>query len=130
MQIAQADQIDVLLGDTAGRLHNQTNLMQELTKVKKVIGKKHEAAPHEVWLVLDATVGQNGLRQAQQFKDAVGVTGVILTKLDGSAKGGIIFAISKVLRLPIRFVGVGEKASDLLPFDANRYVDALFDVDT
>ena len=129
MQIAQADQIDVLLGDTAGRLHNQTNLMQELTKVKKVISKKHEAAPHEVWLVLDATVGQNGLRQAQQFKDAVGVTGVILTKLDGSAKGGIIFAISKVLRLPIRFVGVGEKASDLLPFDANRYVDALFDRD-
>ena len=95
-----------------------------------MIGKKAEGRTHEVWLVLDATVGQNGLRQAQQFKDAVGVTGVILTKLDGSAKSGIIFAISKVLRLPIHFVGVGEKASDLLPFDANRYVDALFDVDT
>ena len=127
MHTAQSDQVDVLLGDTAGRLHNQTNLMHELTKVKKVIKKQKESAPHEVWLVLDATVGQNGLKQAQAFKEAVGVTGVILTKLDGSAKGGIIFSVSQQLNLPIRFIGIGEKETDLIPFNVSGFVDALLE---
>ena len=127
MHTAQSDQVDILLGDTAGRLHNQTNLMHELTKVKKVIKKQKESAPHEVWLVLDATVGQNGLKQAQAFKEAVGVTGVILTKLDGSAKGGIIFSVSQQLNLPIRFIGIGEKETDLIPFNVSGFVDALLE---
>ncbi len=127
MQAAKAEQCDFLLGDTAGRLHNKTNLMQELTKVKKVIGKQQDGAPHEVWLVLDATVGQNGLRQAEAFTEAVNVTGVILTKLDGTAKGGIVFAISRALGLPVRFIGVGEQATDLLPFDTNKFIEALLE---
>lgn len=127
MHIAQRDHVDVLLGDTAGRLHNQTNLMHELTKVKKVIQKQKDSAPHEVWLVLDATVGQNGLKQAVAFKEAVGVTGIILTKLDGSAKGGIIFSVSRQLNLPIRFIGIGEKETDLIPFNVSVFVDALLE---
>ena len=125
MQVAKSQHYDVLLGDTAGRLHNKTNLMQELAKVKKVIQKHNPDAPHETWLVLDATVGQNGLRQAQEFQKSVQITGIVLTKLDGTAKGGIVFAIARELGLPVRFIGVGEKASDLLPFDKKAFIDAL-----
>lgn len=127
LQAAAARQYDVLLADTAGRLHTQGHLMEELKKVRRVIGKIDATAPHEVLLVLDATIGQNALAQAQHFTQAVGVTGIILTKLDGTAKGGIIFAIANQLRIPIRFVGVGEAIDDLRPFDANEYVDALFE---
>ena len=127
MQVAQSEKRDILLADTAGRLHNKTNLMQELSKIKKVLAKHNPNAPHEVWLVLDATVGQNGLKQARAFRDSVDVSGVVLTKLDGTAKGGIVFAISRALELPIRYVGVGEKESDLLPFDADRFIEALLE---
>ena len=122
---AQARNIDVLIADTAGRLHTQGNLMQELEKIKRVIQKVDPAAPHEVMLVLDATSGQNALNQARQFNEAVGVTGITITKLDGTAKGGILVAVAKELGLPIRFVGVGEKLEDLGVFDAEGYTDAL-----
>ena len=130
IQAAKTKPFDVLLGDTAGRLHNKTNLMHELTKVKKVIQKQIPEAPHETWLVIDATVGQNGLKQAQEFKKSTDVTGVILTKLDGTAKGGIVFSISRELGLPVRFIGVGEQASDLIPFDRDKYIDALLTVES
>lgn len=126
LQAAQARGIHVLLVDTAGRLHTKDNLMEELKKVKRVMAKLDVEAPHEVLLVLDATTGQNGLRQAQAFQEAVEVTGLVLTKLDGTAKGGIIFSIVEALGLPIRFIGVGESSADLKPFDANAFVDALF----
>lgn len=126
VQAAQSRNIDVLIADTAGRLHNKDNLMEELKKVVRVMGKLDESAPHEVMLVLDAGTGQNALAQAKHFQEAVGVTGISLTKLDGTAKGGIIFAISKQLNLPIRFIGVGEQVDDLRPFDANDFVAALF----
>lgn len=126
MQAAQARQMDVLLADTAGRLHTKDNLMQELQKVKKVITKLDATAPHEVMLVLDATTGQNALIQAEQFNAAVKITGICLTKLDGTAKGGIIFAIAKKLGLPIRFIGVGEGIDDLRPFNARDFIEALF----
>ena len=129
MQKAKSDNFDILLGDTAGRLHNKTNLMHELAKVKKVIQKQDSRAPHETWLVIDATVGQNGLKQAEEFKKSVDITGVILTKLDGTAKGGIIFPISKQLGLPVRFIGVGEKETDLLPFNKKTFIDALLFAD-
>tara|TARA_B100001989_G_scaffold250667_1_gene228207 strand:- start:939 stop:1895 length:957 start_codon:yes stop_codon:yes gene_type:complete len=129
MQVATAQKADILLGDTAGRLHTKNNLMQELAKVRKVIQKHNPNAPHETWLVLDATVGQNGLKQAEEFQKSVSVTGVVLTKLDGTAKGGIVFAISKQLGLPVRFVGVGEKETDLLPFDKHAFIDALLSND-
>lgn len=127
LQSAIARQSDVLLADTAGRLHTQGHLMEELKKVKRVMGKISATAPHEVLLVLDASIGQNALTQAQHFTQAVGVTGIILTKLDGTAKGGIIFAIANQLHIPIRFIGVGEAIDDLRPFTADEYVEALFE---
>ncbi|EPJ48614.1 MAG: signal recognition particle receptor FtsY [Osedax symbiont Rs2] len=129
VQSAKAKGVDVLIADTAGRLQNKDNLMQELQKVIRVMQKLDATAPHEVMLVLDAGTGQNGLSQAQVFGEAVGVTGITLTKLDGTAKGGIIFAIAKSLSLPIRFIGVGEQVDDLQPFVADQFVSALFDQD-
>jgi len=127
VQAAQARSIDVVIADTAGRLHTQANLMEELKKVKRVMGKLDETAPHEVLLVLDAGTGQNALNQAQQFQQAVDVSGIVLTKLDGTAKGGIIFAIAKKMGLPIRFIGVGEGIDDLRAFHAGEFIDALFE---
>lgn len=129
LQAAQARNVDVLIADTAGRLSNKAHLMDELAKVVRVMGKLDEAAPHEVMLVLDAGTGQNALSQAAQFREAVGVTGITLTKLDGTAKGGVIFAIAQRLGLPIRFIGVGESAEDLRPFAAGEFIEALFDRD-
>jgi len=127
LQSAQAKGVDVLIADTAGRLQNKDNLMQELQKVVRVMQKIDPSAPHEVMLVLDAGTGQNAVSQARLFGEAVGVTGISLTKLDGTAKGGIIFAIAKQFGLPIRFIGVGEQIDDLRPFEAKAFVDALFD---
>jgi len=126
LQAAQARGTDVLIADTAGRLHNKDHLMEELRKVVRVMGKLDPDAPHEVMLVLDAGTGQNALSQASQFQQVVGVTGVSLTKLDGTAKGGVIFAIAKKLGLPIRFIGVGEAVEDLRPFEAEPFIRALF----
>jgi fused signal recognition particle receptor len=126
LEAARARNMDVLIADTAGRLHTQTNLMEELKKVRRVMGKLDENAPHEVMLVVDAGTGQNALNQARQFNEAIGLTGITLTKLDGTAKGGVIFAIANQLQVPIRFVGVGEGIDDLRPFDAEEFVDALF----
>jgi fused signal recognition particle receptor len=125
VQSARSKQIDVLLADTAGRLHSQSHLMEELKKVKRVIQRVDPGAPHEVLLVLDANQGQNALSQAQQFNEAVGVTGLVLTKLDGTAKGGIVIAIARSLRIPIRFVGVGEGPEDFGEFDARAFAAAL-----
>uniref|UniRef100_UPI0002559C31 signal recognition particle-docking protein FtsY n=1 Tax=Marinobacterium stanieri TaxID=49186 RepID=UPI0002559C31 len=127
LQSAQSRGVDVLIADTAGRLQNKDNLMQELEKVVRVMKKLDPDAPHEVMLVLDAGTGQNAISQAKQFKDSVGVTGITLTKLDGTAKGGIIFAIAKQFGLPIRFIGVGEQVDDLRPFEADEFVQALFE---
>lgn len=127
LESAQAKGTDVLIADTAGRLQNKDNLMNELAKVVRVMKKLDPAAPHEVMLVLDAGTGQNALSQAQTFQEAVGVSGVTLTKLDGTAKGGIIFAVARQLGLPIRYIGVGETADDLRPFAADEFVQALFD---
>ena len=127
VQSAQAKNIDILIADTAGRLQNKDNLMQELEKVVRVTQKLAPEAPHEVMLVLDAGTGQNALSQAKIFKESVGVTGISLTKLDGTAKGGVIFAIAKQMDLPIRFIGVGEQIDDLRPFKSQEFVDALFD---
>ena len=118
---------DPILVDTAGRLHTKVNLMNELEKIRRVAAREVTGAPHEVLLVLDATVGQNGLSQAREFMNVAGVNGVVLTKLDGTAKGGIAVAIAEELKLPIRYVGVGESIDDLVPFDVNEYVDALFE---
>ncbi|NRB37831.1 MAG: signal recognition particle-docking protein FtsY [Pseudomonadales bacterium] len=126
IQAGQSRGIDIILADTAGRLHNKDNLMNELEKVVRVMKKLDDTAPHEVMLVLDAGTGQNALAQATQFQKVVGVTGITLTKLDGTAKGGMIFAVSKQLGLPIRFIGVGEQVDDLRPFVASDFVDALF----
>ena len=117
---------DYLVIDTAGRLHTKVNLMSELQKIQRVTGKRIPDAPHEVLLVLDATTGQNGLEQARQFTNALNVTGIVLTKLDGTAKGGIVVAIQKQLGIPIKLIGVGEAIDDLQPFDARQFVDALF----
>jgi fused signal recognition particle receptor len=125
MQSAQARGADVLIADTAGRLHTQSNLMEELKKVKRVLGRLDPTAPHEVLLVLDAGQGQNALAQAQQFHQALGVTGLVLTKLDGTAKGGIVLAIADRLGLPVRYVGIGESAEDFGVFDAASFVDAV-----
>ncbi len=125
-QSAKAHNIDILIADTAGRLHTQDNLMEELKKIVRVIKKIDESAPHEIMLVLDANIGQNALHQAQEFHRAVNISGLTITKLDGTAKGGIIFAIAKSLKLPIRFIGFGEQIDDLQPFDATEFVDALF----
>ncbi len=127
LQSAQSRGVDVLIADTAGRLQNKDNLMQELEKVVRVMKKLDPDAPHEVMLVLDAGTGQNAISQAKQFKESVGVTGITLTKLDGTAKGGIIFAIAKQFGLPIRFIGVGEQVDDLRPFESDEFVQALFE---
>ncbi len=126
-QSAQAKNIDILIADTAGRLHTQDNLMQELEKIKRVIAKQNENAPHEVMLVLDGGAGQNALNQAKAFNEAVKLSGVTITKLDGTAKGGVVFAVSDALKLPIRYIGVGEGIDDLKPFKVQDFVDALFD---
>jgi fused signal recognition particle receptor len=122
---ARARGIDVLLADTAGRLQSQTGLMDELAKVKRVLARRDETAPHEVMLVLDASQGQNALVQAEKFHDALGLTGITVTKLDGSAKGGILLAIANKLKVPVRFIGIGEAAEDMQPFSAEDFVDAL-----
>ena len=126
IQAGKARGRDAILIDTAGRLHTRVNLMSELDKIRRVAARAAEGAPHEVLLVLDATVGQNGLAQAREFTSVAGVTGIVLTKLDGTAKGGIAVAIANDLKLPIRYVGVGEGIDDLIPFSAEEYVDALF----
>jgi fused signal recognition particle receptor len=126
LQAAQARGVDVLIADTAGRLHNKNHLMDELSKVKRVMSKLDAAAPDEVLLVLDAGTGQNAVNQAQQFIEATAVTGLVLTKLDGTAKGGVIFALSKKFGLPVRFIGVGEGIDDLQPFAAEPFIEALF----
>lgn len=123
---AKARAFDVLIVDTAGRLHTQTHLMRELEKIHRVVSKVIPGAPHEVLLVLDGTNGQNAIAQAEQFKKTVKCTGIVLTKLDGTAKGGAIFAIKNKLELPVKFIGVGEKLDDLEPFDPDAYVEALF----
>ncbi|MDZ7803711.1 signal recognition particle-docking protein FtsY [Thiohalophilus sp.] len=129
MAAARSRGIDVLIADTAGRLHTQSNLMDELKKVKRVMTKLDSAAPHEVMLVVDAGTGQNALVQAEQFHNAVGLSGITLTKLDGTAKGGVIFAIAQKLGVPIRYIGVGESIEDLRPFHAGEFVQALLGSD-
>jgi fused signal recognition particle receptor len=125
VQAGVARGVDIIMIDTAGRLHTRFNLMEELKKVHRVVGKAHAGAPHEVWLVLDATTGQNALQQARSFKEAVKVTGVILSKLDSSARGGMAFAIQRELGLPILFAGLGEKPEDLTPFDPDAFIDGI-----
>lgn len=123
---AVARGVDVVLVDTAGRLHTRSNLMEELQKIRRVIGRKLPGAPHEIWLVLDATTGQNAISQAQIFHESLGVTGIILTKLDGTAKGGIVVGICHQLGLPIGYIGIGERVDDLRPFDPEAFVEAIF----
>lgn len=125
IQSARAKAVDVIIIDTAGRLHNKTNLMNELNKISRVVSRELPQASKEVLLVLDGTTGQNGLIQAKQFKEIAGVTAIALTKLDGTAKGGIVIAVADALQVPVKFVGVGEKADDLMPFDARDFVEAL-----
>ncbi|MBL4567956.1 MAG: signal recognition particle-docking protein FtsY, partial [Porticoccus sp.] len=127
IESAQSRRVDVLIADTAGRLHTKSNLMEELKKIKRVMAKLDDSAPHEVMLVLDAGTGQNAINQMREFNDTVAVTGVALTKLDGTAKGGIIFSLCKHFSVPVRFVGLGEGVEDLQPFNAREYVHALFD---
>jgi fused signal recognition particle receptor len=127
LQAAVARKFDYVIVDTAGRLHTKSNLMAELEKMSRTASRVVPGAPHEVLLVLDATTGQNGLEQARKFTEASGVTGIVLTKLDGTAKGGIVIAIARELNLPIRYVGVGEQLDDLLPFDAGKFVASLFE---
>ncbi len=122
---ASSKNIDIVIADTAGRLHTQDNLMDELAKIKRVLGKLDSNAPHETLIVMDAGFGQNALHQVQQFNDSIGLTGLAVTKLDGTAKGGILFSIAKTLNLPVRFIGVGEGINDLRPFNASEFVDAL-----
>jgi fused signal recognition particle receptor len=126
LQSAKARRIDYVIVDTAGRLHTKHNLMAELEKMTRIAKREVPGAPHEVLLVIDATTGQNGLAQAREFTKSAGVTGVVLTKLDGTAKGGVVTAIAKELKIPIRFVGVGEKMDDLIEFSADDFVDSLF----
>lgn len=125
LQSAQSRNIDVLIADTAGRLHTQLSLMDELEKIKRVMTKLDSQAPHETLLVLDAGTGQNAMTQASKFKESIGVTGIVLTKLDGTAKGGMIFSVAEQLETPIRYIGVGETLDDLRPFDSDEFVDAL-----
>ncbi|MDC3317661.1 signal recognition particle-docking protein FtsY [bacterium] len=124
---AKAKNIDILIADTAGRLHTQGNLMQELEKIKRVLRKHNENAPHETMLVIDGGSGQNAINQAKEFNKTVGLNGISITKLDGTAKGGVVFAISDELKLPVRYIGVGEGINDLKPFNAKKFVDALFE---
>ncbi len=128
LQSARAKGVDVLIADTAGRLHTQSNLMEELKKIHRVMSRIDPEAPHEVMLVVDAGTGQNALNQAREFHQAVGVTGITVTKLDGTARGGVLFAIANELKLPIRFIGVGEAAKDLRPFDAGAFVNAILPI--
>jgi len=125
LQTARSRHVDVLVADTAGRLHTQSGLMDELAKIRRVLGKLDADAPHEVLLVIDGTTGQNAISQVRQFKDAIGVSGLVVTKLDGTAKGGVVFALAREFGLPIRYVGLGEKAQDLRVFDAAAFVDGL-----
>ena len=125
MNAARARRVDVVLVDTAGRLHNKQNLMNELNKISRVVDRELPGCDRETLLVLDATTGQNGLIQAKQFKEAAGITGIVLTKLDGSAKGGIVIAIAQELQVPVKFIGVGEGIDDLMPFEAEKFVEAL-----
>lgn len=125
-QAAKARDIDILIADTAGRLHTHHNFMEELKKIKRIIQKLDPTAPHEVLLVLDATIGQNSINQVKQFNETVGVTGICMTKLDGTAKGGTIFAIADETKIPIRFIGIGENIDDLKPLDAQDFINALF----
>ena len=127
LKAAEARGVDVVIVDTAGRLHNKDNLMRELGKISRIIDREMPKAARETLLVLDATTGQNGLRQAQGFREGVGISGIVLTKLDGTARGGIVFAIAQELALPVKFVGVGEKADDLLPFEPKAFVQALLE---
>ncbi len=124
---ASSKNIDIVIADTAGRLHTQDNLMDELAKIKRVLGKIDANAPHETLIVMDAGFGQNALHQAQQFHNSIGLTGLAVTKLDGTAKGGILFSIAKTLKLPVRFIGIGESINDLRPFNAAEFVDALLE---
>jgi fused signal recognition particle receptor len=126
LQAATARKVDVLIADTAGRLHTKTNLMDELSKIARVMKKLDPDAPHEVLLVVDAGTGQNAVNQALQFDQAVGLSGIIVSKLDGTAKGGVVFAMAGQVKVPIRFIGVGEGLADLREFDAKEFVDALF----
>jgi fused signal recognition particle receptor len=128
LQSARAKGIDVLIADTAGRLHTQSNLMEELKKIRRVMSRIDPDAPHEVMLVLDAGTGQNALNQAREFNQAIGLTGITITKLDGTARGGVLFTIADELKLPIRFIGVGEAARDLRPFDAGAFVNAILPI--
>jgi len=130
MDSAIRDKIDVVLVDTAGRLHTHTNLMEELKKLKRVMGKKLPGSPHEILLVIDATTGQNGISQARLFNEAVSITGIALTKLDGTSKGGIVANISREIKIPIRFIGIGEQIDDLRDFDAGEFTEALFQTNT
>lgn len=130
VKAAQSRNADVVIIDTAGRLHTKVNLMEELKKIKRVMEKCLPGSPHEILLVLDASTGQNAIQQAQQFNAAVGVTGLVVTKLDGTAKGGIILAISRALQIPVRFIGVGEQIDDLQPFNSHIFIDALFERET
>lgn len=127
LQSAKSRKFDTLIVDTAGRLHTKDNLMAELEKMRRTAARVVPDAPHEVWLVLDATTGQNGLEQARKFTESAGVTGIVLTKLDGTAKGGIVVAIARELNLPIRYIGVGEQAADLLPFEPEPFIASLFE---
>ncbi|MBT8076373.1 MAG: signal recognition particle-docking protein FtsY [Gammaproteobacteria bacterium] len=129
MESAKARDVDVLIADTAGRLHTQSNLMEELRKIHRVIGRVDDSAPHEVMLVVDAGTGTNALNQAQHFNEAVNVSGITITKLDGTARGGMLFAIASELGTPIRFIGVGEAAKDLRPFDAGTFINAILPLD-
>lgn len=129
VQAAQARNIDILIADTAGRLHTKSNLMEELAKVLRVMSKVDGTAPHEVLLVLDAGTGQNALSQLEEFRNAVNVSGLALTKLDGTAKGGVIFALSKKYQIPVRYVGLGEGVDDLQPFEASKFIEALFSIE-
>ena len=123
---AKEENVDIVLIDTAGRLHNKVNLMKELEKINKVIGNQINGAPHETLLVIDATTGQNGIMQAEAFKEITNITGIVLTKLDGTAKGGIVLAIKEAVNIPVKFVGLGEKMTDLIPFDIENYIYGLF----
>lgn len=123
---AKEENVDIVLIDTAGRLHNKVNLMKELEKINKVIGNQIPNAPHETLLVIDATTGQNGIMQAASFKEITNITGIVLTKLDGTAKGGIVLAIKEAVNIPVKFVGLGEKMTDLIPFDIENYIYGLF----
>ena len=127
VQSASSKNIDIIIADTAGRLHTQDNLMAELAKIKRVLGKLDDTAPHETLIVMDAGFGQNALHQVKQFHDSIGLTGMAVSKLDGTAKGGILFSIAKTLNLPVRFIGVGEGINDLRPFNASEFVDALLE---